>query len=79
VDNASFADDFLSPATAQVIDASIHALSASSPLPPASLQLSPPLAIAWEASPLSPVVSETLILGQHNATLAPLLNLQHCV
>jgi hypothetical protein len=64
VNNAPIADDFLPPATAQAIDASIHAFSASSPLPPAPPQLSP-----GEASPLSPVVPETLVLGQNNATL----------
>ncbi|GIK01161.1 hypothetical protein Aspvir_005193 [Aspergillus viridinutans] len=69
VHNAPTADDFLPQATAQAVDASIHAPSASSPLPPAPPQLSPPLATTGEASPLSPMAPETLILGQNNATL----------
>ncbi|RHZ51767.1 hypothetical protein CDV55_100220 [Aspergillus turcosus] len=71
VNNAPTADDyFLPPATAQALDASIHAPSASSPLPPPPPQQSPPLATTGEASPLSPVVPESLVLGQNNATLA---------
>jgi hypothetical protein len=64
------ADDyFLPPATAQALDASTHAPSASSPLPPPPPTLSPPLATTGEASPLSPVVPESLVLGQNNPTL----------
>ncbi|KAH1446182.1 hypothetical protein KXX58_006274 [Aspergillus fumigatus] len=69
VDSSPIADDFLPPATAQAIDASIHTPSASSLLPPGPTNLSPPLASTREASLLSPVVPETLVLGQHNAIL----------
>lgn len=69
VNNAPITDNFLPPATAQALDASIHASSAPSPLPPPPPQLSPPLATTREDSPLSPVVPETLVLGQNNATL----------
>ncbi|KMK60635.1 sensor histidine kinase/response regulator [Aspergillus fumigatus Z5] len=69
VNNVPITDNFLPPATAQALDASIHASSAPSPLPPPPPQLSPPLATTREDSPLSPVVPETLVLGQNNATL----------
>ncbi|RHZ48007.1 putative sensor histidine kinase/response regulator [Aspergillus thermomutatus] len=69
VSNASIADGSLPPATAQALDGSIHAPSASSASPPSPPQLSPPLVTTGEASPFSPAVSETLVLGQNNATL----------
>lgn len=78
VNDAPLADNVLPPAVAQALDASIHASSAPPPPPPPP-QLSPPLVTtdvpSDHSSPSSPVVPETLVLGQNNATLTSFAHL----